>query len=74
MASEDVVILSAARTPMGGFQGDLSGMSATELGSVAIKAAVAGEERGIKGEHLELAADQELAEARAVAAKNLSGF
>ena len=40
MASEDVVILSAARTPMGGFQGDLSGMSATELGSVAIKAAV----------------------------------
>jgi acetyl-CoA C-acetyltransferase len=36
----DVVILSAARTPMGGFQGDLSGMSATELGSVAIKAAV----------------------------------
>jgi len=40
MASEDVVILSAARTPMGGFQGDLSGMSATELGSAAIKAAV----------------------------------
>ena len=42
--------------------------------TLAIKAAVAGEERGIKGEHLELAADQELAEARAVAAKNLSGF
>ncbi|HEY8947630.1 MAG TPA: acetyl-CoA C-acyltransferase [Rhizomicrobium sp.] len=40
MAFDDVVILSAARTPMGGFQGDLSGMSATELGSVAIKAAV----------------------------------
>ena len=40
MASEDVVILSAARTPMGGFQGDLSGMSATELGAAAIKAAV----------------------------------
>ena len=36
----DVVILSAARTPMGGFQGDLSGMSATELGAAAIKAAV----------------------------------
>ncbi|MBS0276339.1 MAG: acetyl-CoA C-acyltransferase [Proteobacteria bacterium] len=36
----DVVILSAARTPMGGFQGDLSGLSATELGSAAIKAAV----------------------------------
>jgi len=42
--------------------------------TLAIKAAVAGEERGIKGEHLERAADQELAEARAVAAKNLSGF
>jgi acetyl-CoA C-acetyltransferase len=40
MSNSDVVILSAARTPMGGFQGDLSGMSATELGSVAIKAAV----------------------------------
>jgi acetyl-CoA C-acetyltransferase len=42
----DVVILSAARTPMGGFQGELSGMSATELGSAAIKAAV--ERAGIK--------------------------
>ncbi len=40
MIMSDVVILSAARTPMGGFQGDLSGMSATELGSAAIKAAV----------------------------------
>jgi acetyl-CoA C-acetyltransferase len=42
----DVVILSAVRTPMGGFQGELSGVSATELGSVAIKAAV--ERAGIK--------------------------
>jgi acetyl-CoA C-acetyltransferase len=42
----DVVILSAARTPMGGFQGELSGLSATELGSAAIKAAV--ERAGIK--------------------------
>jgi acetyl-CoA C-acetyltransferase len=40
MADTDTVILSAARTPMGGFQGDLAGMSATELGAVAIKAAV----------------------------------
>jgi acetyl-CoA C-acetyltransferase len=46
MSNSDVVILSAARTPMGGFQGDLSGMSATELGSAAIKAAV--ERAGIK--------------------------
>jgi len=36
----DVVILSGARTPMGGFQGELAGMSAPELGAVAIKAAV----------------------------------
>ena len=40
----------------------------------AIKAAIAGEERGISADFLELAADQELAEARSVAAKNLSGF
>jgi acetyl-CoA C-acetyltransferase len=46
MANTDTVILSAARTPMGGFQGDLAGMTATELGSVAIKAAV--ERAGIK--------------------------
>jgi acetyl-CoA C-acetyltransferase len=36
----DVVILSGARTPMGGFQGELSGLTAPELGAVAIKAAV----------------------------------
>lgn len=36
----EVVIVSAARTPMGGFQGELSTVSATELGSVAIKAVV----------------------------------
>src|ERR1700761_8035873 len=46
MANTDTVILSAARTPMGGFQGDLAGMTATELGAVAIKAAV--ERAGIK--------------------------
>src|ERR1700759_2767108 len=40
MEESQVVILSAARTPMGGFQGELSGMSAPELGAVAIKAAV----------------------------------
>ncbi|MEH6550064.1 MAG: acetyl-CoA C-acyltransferase [Pseudomonadales bacterium] len=34
---EDVVIVSAARTPMGGFQGSLAGISATELGAVAIR-------------------------------------
>src|SRR5512139_4064991 len=34
------VILSAARTPSGKFQGALSGIPATRLGAVAVKAAV----------------------------------
>jgi acetyl-CoA C-acetyltransferase len=38
--SDPVVICSFARTPMGGFQGALSGVKATELGAVAVKAAV----------------------------------
>jgi acetyl-CoA C-acetyltransferase len=37
--ADDVVILSAARTPIGKFQGALSGIPAVELGAVAIKAA-----------------------------------
>jgi len=36
----EAVILSAARTPMGKFQGMLSGVPATKLGAVAVKAAV----------------------------------
>ncbi len=36
-----IVILGAARTPMGSFQGDFSTLSAHDLGGVAIKAAVA---------------------------------
>ncbi len=41
MAKEnEAVILSAARTPIGKFQGALSGVNATKLGAVAIKAAV----------------------------------
>lgn len=36
----EAVILSAVRTPVGRFQGGLSGMPATKLGAVAIKAAV----------------------------------
>lgn len=38
MNKDPIVIVSMARTPMGGFGGDLSAVSATELGSVAIKA------------------------------------
>lgn len=39
--TDPVVITGFARTPMGGFQGALSGVSATALGSAAVKAAVA---------------------------------
>lgn len=39
-ASDPVVIASYARTPMGGFQGDLSPVKATALGSAAVRAAV----------------------------------
>ena len=38
--SESIVIVSAARTPMGAFQGDFSALSAHDLGGVAIKAAI----------------------------------
>ncbi len=44
---DPVVILSYARTPMGGFQGALSGVSATALGSTAVRAAV--ERAGVDG-------------------------
>ncbi len=40
MTTDPVVIVGAARTPMGGFQGDLSGVTAPQLGSAAIRAAV----------------------------------
>ena len=38
--SDPIMICGAARTPLGAFQGELSGVPATELGSVAISAAV----------------------------------
>ncbi len=41
MASEDIVVVGAARTPVGSFNGTLSSMPAHELGAVAIKAALA---------------------------------
>lgn len=37
---DPIVIVGAARTPMGAFQGDFSSLSAHELGAVAIRAAV----------------------------------
>ena len=52
MAKEnDAVILSAARTPIGKFQGSLSSISATQLGAIAVKAAV--ERAGINPEDIE---------------------
>ena len=38
--SESIVIVGAARTPMGGFQGDFSSLAAHDLGGAAIRAAV----------------------------------
>jgi len=46
--SDPIVIVSAARTPMGSFQGDFSSLAAHDLGGVAIQAAV--ERAGIKPE------------------------
>ncbi|MFC4624128.1 acetyl-CoA C-acyltransferase [Daeguia caeni] len=40
--SDPVVIVGAARTPMGGFQGDFANLQATDLGAAAIKGALAG--------------------------------
>jgi acetyl-CoA C-acetyltransferase len=47
LTQDPVVIVSFARTPMGGFQGVLGPVSATELGATAVKAAV--ERAGIDG-------------------------
>ncbi|MGO4381337.1 acetyl-CoA C-acyltransferase [Pseudoduganella sp. RAF19] len=49
--NDPIVIVGAARTPMGAFQGDFAGLSANDLGAVAIKAAV--ERAGIKPEAVE---------------------
>src|SRR5688500_5742091 len=40
MNNDPVVIVGLARTPMGGFQGELKGFTAPELGAAAIRAAV----------------------------------
>ncbi|GAA6166245.1 thiolase family protein [Sessilibacter corallicola] len=45
--SDSVVIVGIARTPMGGLQGDLSDVPATQLGSVAIESAL--KDAGISG-------------------------
>ena len=40
MTNDPVVIVAAARTPMGAFQGELKGFAAPELGAAAIRAAL----------------------------------
>ncbi|HEY7945371.1 MAG TPA: acetyl-CoA C-acetyltransferase [Casimicrobiaceae bacterium] len=40
MQNDPIVIVAAARTPIGGLQGDFASLSASDLGAVAIKAAV----------------------------------
>ncbi len=49
--SDPVVIVSVARTPLGGFQGDLASLTTPQLGAVAIKAAV--ERARLKPEQVE---------------------
>ncbi|WP_298562312.1 acetyl-CoA C-acyltransferase [uncultured Aliiroseovarius sp.] len=48
---KNVVIAGAARTPMGGFQGAFSGVTASELGGAAIKAAL--EDAGAEASQIE---------------------
>jgi acetyl-CoA C-acetyltransferase len=51
MSIQEVYIVSAVRTPIGSFGGALASLTATELGSIAIKGAV--EKAGIKPELVE---------------------
>jgi acetyl-CoA C-acetyltransferase len=51
MSQDQIVIASVARTPMGGFQGDLASLTAPQLAGVAVKAAV--ERAGIAGEQVQ---------------------
>jgi acetyl-CoA C-acetyltransferase len=51
MQNDPVVIVSAARTPMGAFQGELKDFAAPQLGAAAIRAAV--ERAGIKPDQVQ---------------------
>jgi acetyl-CoA C-acetyltransferase len=51
MTTDPIVIVGAARTPMGGFQGDLKDVAAPALGSAAIGAAL--ERAGVTGEDVD---------------------
>ena len=51
MATDPIVILSTARTPMGSMQGALADVAATDLGATVVKAAV--ERAGVKGDEID---------------------
>src|SRR5512145_2629277 len=51
MHTDPIVIVGLARTPMGGFQGELKGFAAHQLGAAAIRAAV--ERAGIRSEEVQ---------------------
>src|SRR4249920_4062146 len=51
MTNDPIVIVSAARTPMGAFQGELKDFSAPQLGAAAIRAAV--ERAGVKPDQVQ---------------------
>src|SRR3954463_16771541 len=72
MTTDPIVIISAARTPMGAMQGDLKEFTAPQLGAAAVRAAV--ERSGVKAEQVQevimgcvLAAGQGQAPARQAA-------
>ena len=49
--AENIVIVGAKRTPIGSMQGKFNSMSASQLGAVAIRAAV--EQSGVKGTEID---------------------
>ncbi|MBM4267563.1 MAG: acetyl-CoA C-acyltransferase [Deltaproteobacteria bacterium] len=51
MSADPIVIVSAARTPMGALQGELASLAAPELGAAAIRAAV--DRAGVKAESVD---------------------
>ena len=56
---DPVVILGAARTPMGGFQGDFASLAAHDLGGAAIRAAVERSGIGILNEGMRISFETE---------------
>ena len=57
-ASDPVVIVGMARTPMGAMLGELAGFSANELGAHAIKAAMGAEGGSCKACHDDFRAEK----------------